>query len=292
MLNNAMILYGEIERIKCFPARHYSFVEFRSVEEARRAKEALQGRLFNDPRISIMFSNSDLAPGKDFGPPHPGFRGQRPDMFGNENPFGPSLMDGFPSNPAMLPNNFPGPPPNGVLGPGVPRPFGPRRGMDPLLANPDFHDPNMGFSMSDMTESTPVNQRKLSPATAGLLPSPAPGRASHKTSGWDVLDPNHLPRESKRSRIGAPDPHIAGKGDEYNASMGRTYSTGPQFTGGPFARAQADSGLSFQDMSVAKGNVMGRASEDYIWRGVIAKGGNPVCHARCIPMGKGLECEM
>ena len=50
MLHNAMILFGEIERIKSFPSRHYSFVEFRSVDEARRAKEGLQGRLFSDPR--------------------------------------------------------------------------------------------------------------------------------------------------------------------------------------------------------------------------------------------------
>ncbi|XP_021863405.1 flowering time control protein FPA [Spinacia oleracea] len=266
MLNNAMILHGEIERIKCFAGRHYSFVEFRSVEEARRAKDALQGRLFNDPRISIMFSNSDTAPGKDFGPPFPGFRGQRPDMFGNnEFPFGPPFMDGFPSNRAMPPNSFHGPhAPNGMLGPGMPRPFGPRGSMDPLLPNPDFHDPNMLSTMSEMTANAPVNQRQLSPSAAGLLPPPAyPGRASYKTTGWDVLDPNQPRRESKRSRIG----------DEYIASD-QSYSSGPP------------------DMGAAKGNAMGRASEDYIWRGVIAKGGNPVCHARCIPMGKGLECEV
>ncbi|KAL2920918.1 Flowering time control protein FPA [Bienertia sinuspersici] len=288
MLNNAMILYGEIERIKCFPSRHYSFVEFRSVEEARRAKEALQGRLFNDPRISIMFSNSDLAPGKEFGPPYPGFRGQRPDMFGNEHPFGPPLMDGYPSNRPMMPNNFHGPPgPNG-LGPGVPRPFGPRGGMDPLLPTPDFHDPNMHFTMSELTANAPVNQRKLSPSAGGLLPSPAPGRGSYKISGWDVLDPNQIPRESKRSRISGPtsfhDPHTAGKGDEYIASAG------PQLIGGPLGRAPVDNGLNHPELG--KGNVMGQGSEDFFWRGVIAKGGNAVCHARCVPMGKGLECEL
>lgn len=294
MLNNAMILYGEIERIKCFPARHYSFVEFRSVEEARRAKEALQGRLFNDPRISIMFSNSDSAPGKDFGPPYPGFRGQRPDMFGNEFPFGPPLMDVFPSNRAMMPSSLHGPP-NGVLGPGMPRPFGPRGAMDPLIPTPDLHEPNMLSTMSELTANAPVNQRKLSPSAAGLLPPPAFSGRSYKTTGWDVLDPNQFPRESKRSRIGGPtsfhDPLTTGKGDEYIASD-QPYSAGSQFIGGSLARAQGDYGLSPPDMGGAKGNVMGRASEDFIWRGVIAKGGNPVCHARCIPMGKGLECEL
>jgi RNA recognition motif. (a.k.a. RRM, RBD, or RNP domain) len=69
LLHNAMILFGEIERIKCFPARRYAFVEFRNTDEARRAKEGLQGRLFNDPRIHIVYSNSesrlDFASNKD-----------------------------------------------------------------------------------------------------------------------------------------------------------------------------------------------------------------------------------
>ncbi|KAK6146311.1 hypothetical protein DH2020_020180 [Rehmannia glutinosa] len=38
MLHNAMILFGEIERIKTFSDRNYAFVEFRSVEEARQPK--------------------------------------------------------------------------------------------------------------------------------------------------------------------------------------------------------------------------------------------------------------
>ncbi|KAJ4772422.1 RNA binding protein [Rhynchospora pubera] len=62
LLHNAMILFGEIERIKCFPERRYAFVEFRSTDEARRAKEGLQGRLFNDPRIRIVYSNSGARP--------------------------------------------------------------------------------------------------------------------------------------------------------------------------------------------------------------------------------------
>lgn len=61
-LHNALILFGEIERIKCFPSRHYALVEFRSVEEARFAKDGLQGRLFNDPRIQILYSNCEIGP--------------------------------------------------------------------------------------------------------------------------------------------------------------------------------------------------------------------------------------
>jgi len=98
MLHNAMILFGEIERIKSFPSRNYSFVEFRSVDEARRAKEGLQGRLFNDPRITIMFSSSDLAPGKDYPGFYPGTKGPRPEMFLNEPSFRPAQLDMFGHN--------------------------------------------------------------------------------------------------------------------------------------------------------------------------------------------------
>lgn len=75
MLHNAMILFGEIEMIKSFPSGHYSLVVFRSIDEARRAKDGLQGRLFNDPRIQILYSNSELAlPGKNNLPPFSEFK--------------------------------------------------------------------------------------------------------------------------------------------------------------------------------------------------------------------------
>jgi len=297
MLHNAMILYGEIERITCFPDRHYSFVEFRSVEEARRAKEALQGRLFNDPRIAIMFSSSELAPSKDFGPPYPGLRGQGPDMFTNEVPFRPPLMDMFPSSRAMPPNFHVPPAQNGLLGPGVPRPFGPRGGLDPLLPTPDFNDAGMLSAMSNLyaNASLGMRKRKLSSTGGGLLPSPAvPSRRSYKTSGWDVLDADQLPRESKRSRVDGlaslNDPME--KEDESLAALDQPYGANPQFIGGPLRRVHGDGVLGAVEMGVTKGHVPLPADEDFIWRGVIAKGGTPVCHARCIPIGKGLESEL
>ncbi|KAL9240659.1 hypothetical protein vseg_014852 [Gypsophila vaccaria] len=290
MLHNAMILHGEIERIKCYHGRNYSFVEFRSIEEARRAKEALKGRLFNDPRIVIMFSNSNLAPGKDFDSNFSGYRGQRPDMFGNKGPFRPPLMDMFPP---MAPNSFSGS--NGRLGRDMIRPFGPRDGLDPMLSTPDFHDSSMHSSRSDLSSKPPVgmNQRKLSPSAAGLLPSPPPGRSGYKTSGWDVLDPNHSLRELKRSRTDGPSFHepslTAAQSDEY---ADQSYGSGPPFGGGALARGQAESGMIFRDIGAPKGHAPGRGADDFVWRGVIAKGGTPVCHARCIPLGKDLEFEL
>nr|KYP65989.1 Nucleolysin TIAR [Cajanus cajan] len=155
MLHNAMILFGEIERIKSFPLRNYSIVEFRSIDEARRAKEGLQGRLFNDPRITIMYSS-------------------------------------------MAPNNFPGQlPPSGIMGPNVPlRPFD---GPLPVDDGP--------FPVRNMDDRG-----------------------------------NHLGSVSSRITAG--------------------------------------------------GHGFGQPDIDHIWRGIIAKGGTPVCHARCVPIGKGIGTEL
>ncbi|CAN6167646.1 unnamed protein product [Urochloa humidicola] len=63
-LKQAMSAFGVVTKIKIFQTRQYAFVEFESVVEAYNAKTNLDGQLFNDPRIQILFSNSELAPNK------------------------------------------------------------------------------------------------------------------------------------------------------------------------------------------------------------------------------------
>ncbi|KAK1319901.1 Flowering time control protein FPA [Acorus calamus] len=280
MLHNAMILFGEIERIKSFPNRHYSFVEFRSIDEARRAKEGLQGRLFNDPRITIMFSSSEIGPIKDNPSFYPGIRGPRPDMFFNESPYG--HMDIFGPTQVMAPNPFSGPHgPNNMSGPNMPiRPFGPQ-GFDP--------HPGAGDMFNDMGP----NWRRLSPGP-GMLPSPGPGMRPSIRPAWDGLDS----RESKRSRIDGPpthdDPPFPGRRLD-NQGIIDPYGVHPP------DRSSPGSLTNFHRQSpigVPKGPTAGFSSHveqhephdvEYCWRGVIAKGGSPVCRARCIAVGKGVD---
>ncbi|KAH0661655.1 hypothetical protein KY284_026586 [Solanum tuberosum] len=59
IIHNAMILLGEINGIETFYDKNFSLVEFRSVEKAQRAREGLQGKLFNDPRITIEYSSNE-----------------------------------------------------------------------------------------------------------------------------------------------------------------------------------------------------------------------------------------
>ncbi|XP_052882034.1 flowering time control protein FPA isoform X4 [Gossypium arboreum] len=255
MLHNAMILFGEIENIKSFPSRHYAFVEFRSVEEARRAKEGLQGRLFNDPRITIMFSSSELAPGKDYSGLYSGIKGPGLAMLISDHPFRSSQMDMFGQNHTLPPNTVTGPlATSGILGSNVPvRPF---------------------------------NHQVVRPPM-------------RQTSGsWDVYDVNQFQRDAKRSRIEVSLPiddasFPLRKMDDLGPGSDHF---GPVIGGGassPFLNVQGKGRLSPVPGKLPAGGP-GRAhpDNDYIWRGIIAKGGTPVCHARCVPIGKGLEIEL
>ncbi|KAL5703414.1 hypothetical protein ACHQM5_028509 [Ranunculus cassubicifolius] len=279
MLHNAMILFGEIERIKSFPSRHYSFVEFRSVDEARRAKDGLQGRLFNDPRIHIMFSSSGLAPPKDSPGFFTGSKGPRSDMYFNDPHFGPGPIDFYAHNRPMGPN-FGGPFPGPNM---LARPFGPQGGFDQALSNPEMFNELAGLlqNFQEANPNSPLGQnwRRSSPAPGmNMVPSPGPGGwplppVMPMHGAWDGSDPRDFQRETKRSRIRGPSPiddqRIAGD-------------------------------LRFQSSHSPRG-VRGLSEEapspvhpdgDICWRGVIAKGGTPVCHARCVPIGKGLDSKM
>ncbi|KAG6725863.1 hypothetical protein I3843_02G042500 [Carya illinoinensis] len=300
MLHNAMILFGEIERIKSFPSRHYSFVEFRSVDEARRAKEGLQGRLFNDPRITIMFSSSELAPGKDYPGFYPTTKGQRPEMFVNEPPFLPAQMDMLGHNRPVVSNNFPGPLQTMPM-----RPFGRQGSLEPPFSGSEFDDlaTHSNFQEGDLKNMMGSNWKRPSPAP-GMLPSPAPGirPSARSTSGaWDVLDINQFQRDSKRSRmddalsvddVSFPLRRI----DDRGLGLDQSYGPGLVIDGDAsnhFRNVQGKSRLSPVGSRVmAGGPGQGQVDNDYIWRGIIAKGGTPVCQARCVPIGKGIETEL
>ncbi|KAJ8755290.1 hypothetical protein K2173_019088 [Erythroxylum novogranatense] len=298
MLHNAMILFGEIERIKSFPSRHYSFVEFRSIDEARRAKEGLQGRLFNDPRITIMFSSSEISPGKDYPTFYPGVK--RLEMF-NDNPLGPGEIDVVDPR-----QHFPGPFQHGSSQrSSLPvRQIGPQGGFDPVLSGTEFNDLPTVNGLRDGNSILPggPNWRRPSPPASGLLPSPSvrfrpPIRSS---SGWDVLDGHQYEREAKRTRIdGTPslddDVFPPRRIDERALGLEPTYGLGASDRGmlGPSPNLMGKNSLSpVGGRPIMRGQPKGNLDVDYIWRGTIAKGGTPVCHARCVPIGNGIESDL
>ncbi|XVF21203.1 hypothetical protein REPUB_Repub12eG0070600 [Reevesia pubescens] len=59
ILRKAFSPFGEIEKITVFSGRSYAFIRFRNVLSACRAKETLQGKLFGNPRVHICFAKSE-----------------------------------------------------------------------------------------------------------------------------------------------------------------------------------------------------------------------------------------
>ncbi|KDP43886.1 hypothetical protein JCGZ_20896 [Jatropha curcas] len=306
MLHNAMILFGEIERIKSFPSRHYSFVEFRSVDEARRAKEGLQGRLFNDPRITIMYSSSELGPGKEYPSFHAGVKGSRPEIF-NERVFASSQLEMSDHHRPIGVHSFPGSlPPSSVHRPNLQlRPFGLQGGFDPVLSVAEFNDLAPLHNLRDGNSNIQMGPSwsRPSPPASGILPSPTsrirPPMRSVST-GWDVLDPNQYQREAKRSRIDAPssiedDSFPSRKIDDRGLVLDKTYRLGLDTdagVSGSLLNVHGKRSLSPVGARSAIGLHQRRLDNDFIWRGLIAKGGTPVCHARCVPIDKGIESEL
>ncbi|CAI9762888.1 unnamed protein product [Fraxinus pennsylvanica] len=280
MIHNAMILFGEIEWIKILPDRHCAFVAFRSIEEARRAKEGLEGKLFNDPRISIEYSRSEPLPGKNYMSHYPGMKEHVQDL-----PFPTVQMDVLSHNLPILAHNNPRHLVSlGIRGPDIyTRPLGPNTTFEPTLSHPEFVDMADFHKLQNPTPHALVggpNLRRLSPAP-GFVPSPSailkPSNRSTSDS-WNVFDTSQLQRESKRSRVDVPFP-------AYDTSfpLTRTEQRGSDDLLGKLG----PSGASVSLGRVTTSGLGQRHTEsDYIWRGIITKGGSPVCHARCVPIGE------
>ncbi|KAL6601761.1 hypothetical protein ACP70R_044981 [Stipagrostis hirtigluma subsp. patula] len=209
LLQHAMSAYGVVTKIKTFQSRQYAFVEFATVAEAYNAKKNLDGRLFNDHRIQILFSNSELAPNK---------------------------LD----NPTQV----------------------------------------AGFPRSDMYYSDGRHSPGIGSGTLQGYDPPAGGRSRYVDYGGSILSPSEQfdPREAKRMRLDAG-------GDPYDARAGRgLYSAGFRHQESS-VRAEGSSSSVIR----VRGTVHRTSSLEHFWRGSIAKGGSPVCRARCLPITKGIS---
>uniref|UniRef100_A0A0C9RMV5 TSA: Wollemia nobilis Ref_Wollemi_Transcript_10069_3442 transcribed RNA sequence n=1 Tax=Wollemia nobilis TaxID=56998 RepID=A0A0C9RMV5_9CONI len=315
-LHNALILFGEIEAIRSFPSRHHAFVEFRSVDEARHAKDGLQGRLFNDPRIQILYSNSDFGTmdnTKDNATFMTPLRGPLPhetpyksvspfssiEMLGRTGPH--DLINAPGRNMHMHP-----------LGPwGFPEHQMPE-GRIPLIRPepfPHFFDGNINSPRSSGRCS---DSRTLGPSTGAR----------------DGFNASALQRESKRLRVNEPFPIAAARldvrkpDDEGSGHLSGYQGRQPQRTVSEYINIHngnetkgfrdnqgAHVSSSTQLVAGAGGHMpplsssatsmkFGGQGEHYVgidddrcWQGTIAKGGTPVCLARCISVGKGIDAK-
>ncbi|CAK9229092.1 unnamed protein product [Sphagnum troendelagicum] len=329
-LKRAFLPFGEIERIKTFPGRTYAFVQFKSVEDATRAKDNLEGKLFNDPRVHIRFSKSEIGP--------------------VDNPRDtPRNMDNL-----LLPSSR-------WVGDGQ----GPR---GPLAGGEQFSSPGRPSNTSSLRagglrpEYRPESFMAGPTARASTRNSGRDGRMEDIDylrrapggesdiqlpfdDGWDLPDEDVVPREAKRLRmfpgVGSEppgfdtryEPHQLGgsNGSNHSGSGGpagygntRLLSTGDYSHGlgprprGGTARTEGvhppldnlrvsmghgsgpspglavpqygkQNGYGGESGAAAAAAGAAVAAEGWQWHGTIAKGGTPVCRARCLPVGKGID---
>ncbi|KAG1364284.1 flowering time control protein FPA [Cocos nucifera] len=348
VLRMAFTPFGEIEKITTFPGRSYAFVRYRSVVAACKAKEALQGKLFNNPRVNICFAKSDAAPAEQgrnqiSGPfpssfksnHHPGLIGQGIETFpGNksfESPYGEfhrasshfisnfdrisedaSVMD-FGRNSSVKPEAGSAPNLGGIFEHNRLQEFGLEQRMSDDLyesyrnrpaaergaawhdipfersrRTPPFEDswgmaegpfPSAKKLKTDMFSDkelpeyplSDLEQQKHDPGPPKLLPN-FPERSIYNKSFDSVpFGPRGFPDHS-RNPINPP------------AESDDSWRTFDRFTAGPGALS-----LPVKSHSINPEPHRPPVNEEWKWVGTIAKGGTPVCRARCFPVRKVLD---
>ncbi|XP_008229757.1 PREDICTED: flowering time control protein FPA [Prunus mume] len=336
ILKKAFSPFGEIEKITAFPGRSYAFVRFRSVMSACRAKDALQGKLFGNPRVHICFAKSETGSsnsGRNLMnvPPSPHFKGNdrsgSPENFREESKFG--SLTGNPS--IRSPQYFPD------LDAGDSDPYSLNKKGNLWTGENNTFDQRFGEMGSELGLSEDTYDHRGSPkrekyAHLHNYSQRFPQTSQPYEEPWDLPEDIHFHHGAKKLKTESflPDRELP----EYALSdfeqerhgFPRSYSDFPQsdsskrnFEAGPFGCKQIPERPmnfalppgqrgdrwkeSYDNFQVNSGSQLANPVDRrrftpepdqssfnvWKWEGTIAKGGTPVCRARCFPVGKVLD---
>ncbi|KAF8410911.1 hypothetical protein HHK36_003448 [Tetracentron sinense] len=336
VLRNAFSPFGEVEKITVFPGRSYAFVRFRSVVAACRAKEALQGKLFNNPRVSICFAKSETGPSDHErntvnAPFSPHFKsngrpGRSTENIRQDKNFGSSTGDPTMRSPHFNSNLESRD--SGVIG------FGRNNSLE-TGGSGIFEQMRFQELGSEGGPSEDIFERQNSPARergSKRLPRKSP----LYENPWDFPDDAFLFREGKKLKTVSfpPDkelpeyPFADAEQDKQHIRLPRIFPDLPEhetsnknFEAGNFGynRRIPDRSMntahphgkrddpwkaSYDNFVTGSGSLptnpvkldrfnpeshQSPLNEEWKWEGTIAKGGTPVCRARCFPVGKVLD---
>eukprot|EP00250_Pteridium_aquilinum_P004236 c14462_g1_i1 orf=152-2680(+) len=292
-LRKAFILFGEVERITTFPDRSYCFVQFRNVDEATRAKEGLQGRLLNDPRILIRFSSNEVVPKRTARPeglyfPLPLQRGSvAHSEMGGSRSFGAFEWPGSTMN-TQFPNRYSAAQHN-INMKGFVRPSG--GSSAGLLAAPLVRGgmPDARLVPSDGKEFFADNR---------LSSGDARGRPILEDPG--IADRDYMQREHKRPNLGTSgySEGYMESGSNFDARLMEGHGKAWMGANDPW-QPNVHTGLHMYKGAQAgfeKGNtetpfLAGNMAREQgtTWKGSIAKAGVFVCCVQSFPVGKGID---
>ncbi|XP_010942508.1 uncharacterized protein [Elaeis guineensis] len=348
VLRRAFSPFGEIEKISTFPGRSYAFVRYRSVVAACRAKEALQGKLFNNPRVNICFAKSDSTPAEHgrnqingpFPPPfksnyQPGLIGHGSETFPGDRSFetldgefhmasphyismfdrlsGDASIMGFGKSSSVRPGAGPVPNLGDIFEHNRPQETGLERRLSNDLYERHRNSPaaERGAAWHDI----PFERSRRAPPfedSWGMVEGPLPSAKRLRT---DIFLDKELPeypfsdfeQEKRDPSLLKLFPNLP-EHDIYNKSFDSVpfgpkgfpdHSRNPIR---PLAESD-DSWRTFDHFNAGAGPLPLPAKlqsinpephqpplkEEWKWEGTIAKGGTPVCRARCFPVGKILD---
>lgn len=335
----AFLPFGDIVKITTFPGRTYAFVQYTTIAAACRAKEALQGKLFNNPRVSICFSRNEgvaaeVGKGSFVAPysPHlnpsvrPIFEEQDFEAFPRARPFDSPPRDFRMSSLHFVPKRLP----RDADDVGFSRDnhfrHGPEIEPGPVSSFEPFRIRGLGPERR-MSEDL-YEQHRISPTVRGdapwhNIPFERSRRPLPLEDSWDAEDNSYpfskklrtgevhdaeLPEypfsEFDRGQVGSSYPRRSFHDLPEDDAHHRTYQLIPMHVRNhidplrnPTPPVDRHEPWRSQD-SFARHLELDRSTpehhesllkDEWKWDGTIAKGGTPICRARCFPVGKVLN---
>lgn len=332
ILGRAFAPFGEIEKISTFPGRSYAFVRYSSVASACRALEALQGKLFGNPRVHICFAKSESgssSSGKSSfnGPRSPSYkssgRGGSSENFRPERSFGgeqnissPNMFSNWDSRDSGA-YDFNNRVSSWAGGANAYEQRNVGEKGTPLGVSQEFYDINSPsrerhFHQGDFPQKYP--QRGAFFEDLQGLPEDAPYlHVAKKLKSGSSPPERELPEfafsELERQKHVLPRllpdfPHhepFDKSFDAGNFPHGQTFNHPPS---SPLVRFDRHEGRKpYDNFQMGPGALQSNfvekkrftpepdnsSSTEWKWEGTIAKGGTPICRARCFPVGKVLD---
>ncbi|KAF8007512.1 hypothetical protein BT93_K1506 [Corymbia citriodora subsp. variegata] len=318
ILRKAFSPFGEIEKITTFPGRTYAFVRFINLISACRAKETLQGKLFGNPRVHICFAKNESGSSSGgrssiSGPLSP--RYQSNGHHGSSESFWHDMdnasLSGNPN--VRSPRTFTDLDSEGHDGYEFSRKGNLRRSGFSSLEHRRF-----GEEESELRSSHSVYEFRGSPKRDWDAHLPYPTQGFSQTGAiyedqWDIQEEVDILHGPKRLKSDAyppdnelPEFQLADLRRENQvfshvlSDSVRSDSYGIEYE--QMVRSDHPR-VSYENIQIGSGSlptvnveskritpeIKQSSMKEWKWEGTIAKGGSPVCRARCFPVGKVLD---
>lgn len=318
ILRKAFSPFGEIEKITTFPGRTYAFVRFINLISACRAKETLQGNLFGNPRVHICYAKNESGSSSGgrssiTGPLSPRYQsnGRHGSMESFWHDRDNTSLTGNPS--VRSPHTFTDLDSEGHDGYEFSRKGNLRRSGFSSLEHRRF-----GEEESESRPSHSVYEFRGSPKRDWNAHLPYTTQGFSQTGAfyedqWDIPEEVDILHGPKRLKGDAYPPDnelpefqlsdLRRENQVFSHVLSDSVRSDPygieyeQMVGSDHPRA------SYENIKIGSGSlptanverkritpeIKQSSTKEWKWEGTIAKGGSPVCRARCFPVGKVLD---